>query len=170
MIWLRKNAKIAASILVLFCLSTTWAQKQSNGNDADTAAIKQLIGNWADGYNRHDPHGAALGFAEDADMVTVAGINWHGRKAIEDHYTKTFSTSLKNAHITDTVKSTRFLSPEIASVEVDWVITGSLSKVAGDDSVIPERKGILSLIFVKQDGQWSVAVSHEIEFNAALKK
>lgn len=167
--WLSKKSKMAGSVLVLLCLSTAWAQKQSNANDADAAAIKQSVTDWADAFNRHDPHVCALGFTEDADMVTVAGISWHGRKAIEDHYTKTFSTSLKNAHRTDSMKSIRFLTPEIAAVDVDWEITGSLSKVAGDSSVIPLRKGILPLIFVKQNGQWLVAVSHEIEFNAAPK-
>lgn len=170
MIGLRMKAKIPASLIVLFCLATSHAQKQPSTNDADTAGIKQTVSDWADAFNRHDPHGCAQGFTEDADMVSLAGASFHGRKAIEDHYGHTFSTSLKNAHRTDSFKSIRFLSPEIAAVDVDWEITGSLSKVPGDNSEIPVRKGILPLIFVKQNGQWLVAVSHEIEFPVTPKK
>ena len=168
MVRLRMKAT-TASLLVLFCLATSWAQKQSNTNDADSAAIKQSVSDWADAYNRHDPHGCAQGFTEDAEMVSLAGISFQGRKAIEDHYSRTFSTSLKNAHRTDTLKNIRFLSPEIAAVDVDFEITGSKSKEPGDDSEIPLRKGILPLIFVKQNGQWLVVVSHEIEFTAKSK-
>ena len=166
---LHRKAKTTACIVVLLCLATAWAQKPPSTNDADTAGIKQSVSNWADAFNRHDPHGCAQWFTEDADMVSLAGTSFHGRSAIEDHYGKTFSTTLKNAHRSDTLKSVRFLSPEIAAVDLDWEITGSLSKVPLDNSEVPVRKGILPLIFVKQHGQWLVAVSHEIEFPDASK-
>ncbi len=169
MIWLRMKATITASLLALFCLGASWAQKPSDTNDAASAGIKQSLRDWSSAYNRHDPHGCGQGFVEDADMVSLAGLDFHGRKAIEDHYGRTFSTTLANAHRTDTVKSIRFLSPEIASVDDAFEITGSTSKTPGDHSVLPPRKGILQLIYVKQNGQWLVAVSHETEYDATPK-
>lgn len=168
MIWLRKST-VTASLLVLSCLATSWAQKPSDTNEAVTAEIKEALSEWSSAYNRHDSHGCAQGFVEDADMVSLAGISFHGRKAIEDHYGRTFSTTLANAHRTDSVKSIRFLSPEIASVDDAFEITGSTSKTPGDNSVLPPRKGILQLIYVKQNGQWLVAVSHETEYNERPK-
>lgn len=169
MTWSRMKS-ITASLVVLFCVATSSAQKRSDSNDAATAAIKQSLSDWSSAYNRHDPHGCAQGFVEDADMVSLAGISFHGRKAIEEHYGRTFSTTLANAHRTDSIKSIRFLSPEIASVDDAFVITGSTSKIPGDHSVLPPRNGILQLIYVKQGGKWLVAVSHETEYNERPKK
>ena len=169
MIGLRMKATMAASTLFLLCLSASWAQQPSNTNDGDSAGIKQSLNDWANAFNRHDAHASVQAFAEDADMVSIAGLRYHGRKAIEDHYSKTFSTTLTNAHRTDTVESIRFLSPEIAAVDDGYELTGSTSKVPGDNSVVPTRKGYYQLIYVKQNGQWLIAVSHEIE-NETTKK
>lgn len=166
---LRIKVKITVSLLISFCLSTSWAQQQSNTNDADSAAIKQSLSDWANAYNRHDPHASVQDFTEDADMVSIAGLRYHGRKDIEDHYGKTFSTTLANAHRTDHVVSIRFLSPEIAAVDDGYEITGSTSKIPGDNSVVPPRKGYYQLICVKKSGQWLIAVSHEIENETAKK-
>jgi uncharacterized protein (TIGR02246 family) len=164
------RVKVAFSLLVFFCLSTSWAQKESDTSDAASVGIKQALSDWSSAFNRHDPHGTAQAFVEDADMVSLAGIGYHGRKAIEAHYVKTFSTTLTNANRTDTVKSIRFLSPEVAAVEDAYEIVGSTSKTPGDNSVVPPRRGIFPLIYVKQNGQWLIAVSHEIEFDATAKK
>lgn len=164
MICSRTKSKLVASVLVSFCLATSWAQKQPDSNDADSAGIRHTVSAWTGAFNGHDPHACAQEFADDADMVSVVGLIFHGRSAIEDHFGKTLSTTLKNAQRTDTVKSIRFLSPDIASVDLDWEITGSTTKTA-DHTVIPLRKGLLALTFVKQNGQWLIAVSHELEFN-----
>lgn len=165
---LRINANMTACLLVLFGLSTSWAQ-QSNTNDADTAGIKQTLNDWASAFNHHDAHACVQDFSEDADMVSLAGLRYHGRKAIEDHYSKTFSTTLANAQRTDNVVNIRFLSPEIASVDDAYEITGSTSKTPGDNSVVPPRKGYFQLIYVKQNGQWLIAISHEIENDTGKK-
>ena len=168
MIWRRMKIKMLAPLLVFVCFSTLWAQQQSDTNDAESAGIKQTLNDWASAFNRHDPHACVQDFAEDADMVSLAGIRYHGRKAIEDHYGKTFSTTLANAHRTDTLLNIRFLSPEIASVDDAYELVGSTSKTPEDSSVVPTRKGYYQLIYVKQNGQWLIAISHEIE-NESLK-
>ena len=169
MIGLRMKATVTASILLLLCLSASWAQQQSSTKDADSAGIKQSLNDWATAFNRHDAHASVQAFTEDADMVSIAGLRYHGRQAIEDHYSKTFSTTLTNAHRTDAVESIRFLSPEIAAVDDGYELTGSTSKVPGDNSVVPTRKGYYQLIYVKEHGQWLIAVSHEIENETAKK-
>jgi uncharacterized protein (TIGR02246 family) len=101
-------------------------------------------------------------FVDDGDFVSVSGVTFHGRKAIADHYVTAFSSTLKDAHRTDTVKSIRFLSPVIASVDVDWEMTGA--RTAGG-AERPLRKGLLEPVLIKQNGRWLIAVFHETEFN-----
>ena len=63
--------------------------------------------------------------AEDGDFTSVRGDRDHGRPEVEKHYQQVFSTFLKNAQRTDTVRSVRFLSPAIASVDSDFEMTGA---------------------------------------------
>ena len=63
-----------------------------------------------------------LRYEEDGDFSSVNGEPSHGRKELEQHYQTIFSTFLKNAHTTDTVRSIRFLAPDLASVDIDWLV------------------------------------------------
>lgn len=164
---MRMNVLMTAFMVVLFCFTTSSAQKPSDTNDSDSGAIKQTISDWSNAFDRHDAHACAQRFVDDADFVSVSGLTFHGRKAIEDHYLTAFSSTLKDAHRNDSVKSIRFLSPAIASVDVDWQMTGSRT---ADGSERAPRKGLLEPVLVKVDGQWSIAVFHETEFAVASTK
>src|SRR6266853_4168240 len=109
--------KMAVAVFLFFSFSgtVTWAQMPSN-LDTDSAAIKQCVAAWEDAWNHHDAHATSIRYVEDGDFSSTTGIPSHGWKALEDHYNEIFTTFLKDAHRTDTVKSIRFLTPEIASV------------------------------------------------------
>jgi len=132
-----------------------------SGMDADSAAIKQCVAAWEDAWNRHDAHATAMRYVEDGDFSSTTGIPSHGWKELEDHYTAIFTTFLKDAHRTDTVKSIRFLTPEIASVDIDWQMTGAKTR---DGQDVPIRKGLLTWIVTKHNGQWMITIYHESAF------
>ena len=68
---------------------------------------------------------------------------------------------LKNVHRTDTVKSVRLLTPEIASVDGFWEMTGTK---AADGSDNPLRKGLFDYVVTKQNGRWFITIFHESDF------
>jgi len=149
-------SKAALAALMLLMLSATGSRAQMASNrDADTAAIKQCVAAFADTWNSHDAHGVAMHYVEDGDFSSVKGEASHGRKELEDHYTTIFSTFLKNAHTTDTVRTIRFLAPDIASLDIDWLVT------APDAPGGVLRKGLLTWIVTKRNGQWMITVYHE---------
>ena len=82
----------------------------------------------------------------------------HGRKELEDHYTTIFTTFLKNAHTTDTVRSIRFLAPDLANVDIDWLVT----EPSAPGGVL--RKGLLTWVVSKRNGQWMIVIYHEQSF------
>jgi len=164
---MHRKAMTAAALVALFCVTASSARQTSEGSDSDSGAIRQTISDWSSAFDRHDAHACASRFVEDADFVSVSGLTFHGRKAIEDHYVTAFSSTLKDAHRTDSVKSIRFLSPVIVSVDVDWEMTGSKTS---NGSERPLRKGLLEPVLVKENGQWLIAVFHETEFAVASAK
>jgi uncharacterized protein (TIGR02246 family) len=152
-------SKAALAVLLFLSLfaASSRAQMASN-HDADTAAIKQFVANFADTWNSHDAHGVAMHYVEDGDFSSIKGEASHGRKELEDHYSTIFTTFLKNAHTTDTVRSIRFLAPDLASVDIDWLV----SEPSAPGGVL--RKGLLTWMLSKRNGQWMIVIYHEQSF------
>jgi uncharacterized protein (TIGR02246 family) len=151
------KAALVVLLLLTFSAARSRAQMASN-RDADTAGIKQSVAAFADTWNSHDAHGVAMHYLEDGDFTSIKGEASHGRKELEDHYTTIFGTFLKNAHTTDTVKSIRFVGPDTASVDIDWLVT----EPSAPGGVL--RKGLLNWIVTKRNGQWMIMIYHETAF------
>jgi ketosteroid isomerase-like protein len=67
-------------------------------------------------------------------------------------------------HQSGTVKSIRFIKPDVAAVDVTWEMTGAKNQ---DGTPRPTRKGLHSLVMTKQDdGTWEIAVMHVHEYTA----
>ena len=153
------QSKAAFAVLLFFTFSAASSRAQMSSNrDADTAAIKQCVAAFADSWNTHDAHAVAVHYLEDGDFTSIKGEASHGRKELEDHYTTVFGTFLKNARTTDTVKSIRFLGPDTASVDIDWLVTDPNAP----GGVL--RKGLLNWVVTKRNGQWMIMIYHETAF------
>jgi len=153
------RSKVVFAVLLLLGFSAAGSRAQMAPNkDADTAAIKQTVAAFADTWNSHDAHAVAMRYIEDGDFASVNGEPSHGRKELEDHYKTIFSTFLKNAHTTDTVRSIRFLAPDLASVDIDWLV----NEPSAPGGVL--RKGLLTWILSKRNGQWMITIYHEQAF------
>ena len=151
--------KAALGVLLVLTFSAGVSRAQTTSNrDTDTAAIKQFVGNFADTWNSHDAHGLAMRYVEDGDFSSVKAEPSHGRKELEEHYTTIFTTFLKNAHTTDTVRTIRFLAADLANVDIDWLVTDP----AAPGGVL--RKGLLTWVVTKRNGEWKIAVYHEQAF------
>ena len=139
------------------------AQKQPMGSEADSAAIKKVCGDFSESFSRHDAHGVAMTFAEDGDFTNMTGRHSHGRTDIEAWFVGLFKGNLKDSQRTDTVKSIRYFTPDLAEADADTVITGTKS---ADGSAIPPRKGLMIVTMVKEKGQWYIGTFHEAEYPA----
>ena len=160
MISVPSKATLTVFFFLAFSATGSRAQMASN-RDADSAAIKQCVAAWEDAWNHHDAHATAMRYVEDGDFSSTTGIPSHGWKELEAHYNEIFTTFLKDAHRTDTVKSIRFLGPDIASVDIDWQMTGARTR---DGKDAPNRKGLLTWIVTKHNGQWMITIYHESAF------
>jgi len=84
----------------------------------DERGIRRLVPDLVVAWNAHDAHAFAEIFAEDADFTNVLGMGAHGRRAIEEFHAPMFAGIFKNSHLTSEDVKIRFLSPDIASVDV----------------------------------------------------
>jgi uncharacterized protein (TIGR02246 family) len=149
---------VAILVCGVGCIPIAAAAQQ----EADRAAIAKAIQNYMDSWNTHDVHAVALLYAVDCDFVNNFGDVTHGRDGMEKTFGP-FMTGPYSATVqTGTIRSIRFLKPDVAAVDVDWQMTGAKNP---DGSPRPTRKGIHSLIMTRQaDGTWLITVMHVHEF------
>lgn len=160
MISARVKAALAIFLFSAFFAGMAWAQMASH-SEGDEVGVKQCVAAWEDAWNRHDAHATAMAYVEDGDFSSTTGVPSHGWKDLEAHYNEIFTTFLKDAHRTDTVRSVRFLGPDIASVDIDWQMTGARTR---DGKDAPNRKGLLTWIVTKHNGEWKITIYHESVF------
>jgi uncharacterized protein (TIGR02246 family) len=151
------------SLALLMLPGASYAQSQPANSEADSAAITKTCADFSENFTNHDAHGVSMTFADDADFTNMRGNHSHGRKDIENWFAGLFKGNLKDSVRTDTVRSIRFFSPELAAVDLDTVITGTK---AADGSVIPARKGLMVVLMTKQNGHWFIGTFHESEYPA----
>jgi len=154
---------LVVSLLLLTLPPVAPAQSQPNTAETDSVAIKQVCADFSENFSRHDAHGVAMTFAEDADFTNMGGRHTHGRMDIENWFASLFRGNLKDSLRTDTVRSIRFFTPELAAVDADTVITGTKT---ADGSEIPPRKGLMIVMMTKQNGRWFIGTFHEAEYPA----
>jgi uncharacterized protein (TIGR02246 family) len=134
------------------------------GSDMDRAAIEKAVQNYMDSWNKHDVKAVAMTYTEDTDLVNNFGNLTHGRPQIEATFGPMLAGVYSETHQTGTVKTIRFIKPDVAAVDVDWEMTGAKNQ---DGTVRPTRKGLHTLIMTKQsDGTWLIAVMHIHEYTA----
>jgi uncharacterized protein (TIGR02246 family) len=159
------SLKAASWIALVFLAAapSSIAQAQTNTQDADSAAIKKTCADFSESFTRHDAHGVAMRFAEDADFANMRGTHSNGRADIEKWFASLFHGNLKDSVRTDTIRSVRFFSPDIAEAEAETVITGTKG---ADGSEIPARKGLMIVLMSRQNGRWLIGSFHEAEYPA----
>ena len=146
-----------AMIVVLSMGMVALAQTASPVPPPDEKPIQQLVFVFVGAWNKHDVHAFAETFAEDADFTNVRGIRAHGRGAIERFHAPVFETIFKQSHQTTTDVRIRFLTSNVASVDVRWEMTGS---TAPDGTPVQLRKGLLNWLVTNHDGKWLITVMH----------
>ena len=139
------------------------AAADDSANTREDAAIKQVVAGFSDGWNSHDAHSMCASLADDVEWVNWRGEPLGTRQAVEDEHAKLFADLYKNTHRTDTVKTVRYLSPELAVVDDYWTMTGARKR---DGSDWPYRAGYSNMVMAKRNGRWIVIVSHTADFNA----
>jgi uncharacterized protein (TIGR02246 family) len=135
----------------------------NSGDPEDEAAIKQVVAGFSEGWNNHDAHAMCASLADDVQWVSWRGEVSHSRKQVEDDHATLFAGLYKNSRRTDTVNAIRYLTPELASVDNFWSMTGAKMR---DGTDWPYRAGYVNFLMAKRGGRWVIIVSHTADFNA----
>jgi uncharacterized protein (TIGR02246 family) len=118
----------------------------------DEAAIRHLIDAFTEGWNAHDGKACARPFAADADFTNIMGLKAHGRDMIARGHDEILSTVFREARISSTVHSIRFIRPDVAVADVTFKMQ---SEGGGPFGLRQSQAG---LVATKDNNVWSIVV------------
>jgi uncharacterized protein (TIGR02246 family) len=119
---------------------------------ADPATLHEIVERYQNAMGTHDPTVVAAFFSEDADLVPGNLPALHGRAAIEAWWRTYFEREDPERRGTFDVTSTRFLTPDVALVNLAITSGG----VGIGNEVLTVRKARGTWLLRRHDNQWLI--------------
>ena len=133
-------------------------------NAEEEAAIRRLTAEQVSAWNVGDGKGYANHVGADVSFTNLFGMVMYGRAAFEQRHTEILSTFYKGTTKSHVIRRIRFVTPDVAIVDIDNEVRGVRSMPNGiaipKDGVVKTQ---LMEIFVKRNGRWLVEAYHNVD-------
>jgi uncharacterized protein (TIGR02246 family) len=150
------TAVLWMSLALPFSAAATEAQ--------DEAAVRQIIADQATAWNAGDGTAYAKHFAPEGAFTNLFGMVMYGAPAFEKRHKQILSTFYKGTQKKLNVRRVRFVTPDVAIVDIDNEIYGAKSVPAGlklpADGVIRTQ---LMEVLVRREGNWWIEAYHNVD-------
>lgn len=118
----------------------------------DEAAIRALYHRLLEAWNQRDAHAYAGLIAEDGNLVGFDGSQIDGRAAIETQIGQIFADH-QTATYVGKIREVRYLAADVALLRA---VVGMIPP--GQTDLNPDVNAIQSLVGIKRDGEWQIAL------------
>jgi uncharacterized protein (TIGR02246 family) len=135
--------------------TTGIAQRVVSPTEVD--AIKALMVQTTETFNRHDAKAWARFSTPDAQLVTVRGESMNGINEIEKGLARVFETRARLATLKTLDISVRFIRPDVALAHVTNEMSGLLSP---EGQTLPSHRELSIRVLVKDQGVWRITAFH----------
>jgi uncharacterized protein (TIGR02246 family) len=130
---------------------------------ADEATIRTLIDEEAAAWNAGDATAYSRQFAPECTFTNIYGMTFDGHDRFEKRHAESFATFFKGSTRLQTIRHLKFVTPDVAIVDIDTATTGFGRMPSGisipPDGVLRTR---LQQIFVKRGGRWWIEAYHNV--------
>lgn len=131
-------------------------QDKGGGGVADEAAIRKVLADYVEAWNKHDMTAWGKLFTDDVDYVNRGGGWWKSnRENVEGHKLIHDMLVGRGQEMTyrSNVEKITFLKPDIAIVQAMWEWPG-FALPSGEE--VTDFRGIITMVTVKRDGAWRI--------------
>ncbi len=122
------------------------------GDSAATNQVRLLYQDWLEGWNEHNAVKMADLVTEDGNIVGFDGSQMNGRQEVAAQLSQVFAHHQTAAYV-EIVREVRLLSSDVALLRA---VVGMVPP--GQSDINPAVNAIQSLVAVKQQGQWRIAL------------
>ncbi len=149
--------------LLLFATGVAFGQVPGSTVSNDEPAVRKVIADFGEAWNKHDPSAILALFTDDADWVNVAGSWWHGKAEHRRGTTWVHEHVFKNAHGEIGSVVIRFPTRDTAVA----IFTHDVqSFTLPDGTRNPGGNHRLSFFLVKRSGRWLITFGQNTEIKA----
>ena len=149
-----RRATLIVAVIVFCDAVAGFAQSAS-----DDQAIRALMAQTTDAFNKHVAKAWAAVCTPDARLVTVRGESMNGLAAIEQGLASIFNTRGRNSRLKTLDVAVRVIRPDVAIAHV----TNEMSGVVGPSGEAQPLHTELSIrVAVKDAGTWKVTAFHNV--------
>jgi len=128
------------------------------------AAIRAIIADQVEAWNAGDGARYASHLAPDASFTNLFGMVMYGAPAFASRHSEILATFYKGTTKQHTVRRIRFVTPDVAIVDIDNQVRGVKAMPPGivvpPDGVVKTQ---LMEVFAKRDGRWWVEAYHNVD-------
>ena len=150
-----------AVVLTLLLAMTSGVPTQ---DDAGDAAIRRIVSEQVEAWNRGDGQAYAKDVAPEAAFTNIFGMVMYGAPAFASRHTDILTTFFKGTTKSMRIARIRYVTPDVAIVDIDNVISGVKTLPAGislpADGLLKTQ---LMQVFVRRGGRWWVEAYHNVD-------
>jgi uncharacterized protein (TIGR02246 family) len=132
------------------------------------SAIRAIVASQADAWNAGDGGGYAKDVAADVSFTNLFGMVMYGAPAFTDRHRQILTTFYKGTTKHHDVRRIRFVTPDVAIVDIDNWLKGVKAMPAGiavpTDGVLRTQ---LMEVFVRRGGRWWIEAYHNVDTKPA---
>jgi conserved hypothetical protein len=155
-------------VVALVVLAVDTAVLPSPQDAASDAAIRSIVAEQVVAWNAGDGEAYARHLAPDASFTNIFGMVMYGAPAFARRHAEILTTFYKGTTKQPVIRRIRFVTPDVAIVDIDNEVHGVKHLPAGitvpADGVMKTQ---LMEVFVRREGQWWVEAYHNVDLKGA---
>ena len=160
---------LRSSAIVFVLLATATTTGWSAQDRASEDEIRKIVAGQVLAWNAGDGNAYAEHLAADASFTNIFGMVMYGRQTFAKRHTEILATFYKGTTKHHSVRRIRFVTSDVAIVDIDNEVHGVKAMPAG--AIVPAGgvlKTQLMEVFVRRNGQWWVEAYHNVDVKPTL--
>lgn len=161
------NKSVSAALITIMMLPVSVAHAQ---DAAAETAIRAVIAEQVVAWNAGDGSRYASHLAPDASFTNLFGMVMYGAPAFASRHNEILSTFYRGTTKQHVVRRIRFITPDVAIVDIDNEVRGVTSMPGG---ILVPPNGVvrtqLMEVFVRREGRWWIEAYHNVDVKPTPK-
>ncbi len=152
----------------LTILALSWCHGTFAQNQRAEASIRAIIAAQAAAWDAGDATAYAKDLAPDASFTNLFGMVMYGAPAFVERHRQILATFYKGTTKHHAIRRIRFVTPDVAIVDIDNEVRGVKTMPAGiavpQDGIVKTQ---LMEVFVRRGKRWWVEAYHNVDTKQA---